>query len=263
MKLSTRRLTAILGLFRRRPSAETMNGGTSLSLRTNTPLIVLAFVAVFVLGAGIGTVLTALFIDKTPINQSTNTGLETPGESSAEAGFARDMMVHHAQAVHMAEIVRSRTESNRVRKVASDIARSQQQEIGQMRGWLEAWGLSTTGSDPAMKWMGHPTEGRMPGMASSEEIDRLRTSSPVEMDTLFLRFMIPHHQAALPMANAVLERTDRPEVEKFAMGVVASQQDEIAKMETLLQTRGISVENSPIPEEAPSSENEPHHKSHS
>ncbi|MDP9479986.1 MAG: DUF305 domain-containing protein, partial [Actinomycetota bacterium] len=29
-----------------------------------------------------------------------------PADDSAEAGFARDMMVHHAQAVEMAEILR-------------------------------------------------------------------------------------------------------------------------------------------------------------
>ncbi len=34
-----------------------------------------------------------------------------PGDGSPEAGFARDMIVHHAQAVEMAEIVRDRTES--------------------------------------------------------------------------------------------------------------------------------------------------------
>ncbi|HEV2743867.1 MAG TPA: DUF305 domain-containing protein, partial [Rubrobacter sp.] len=34
-----------------------------------------------------------------------------PGDGSAEAGFARDMSVHHAQAVEMAEIVRDKTES--------------------------------------------------------------------------------------------------------------------------------------------------------
>ncbi len=263
MKLSTRRLTATLGLFRLHPGAETMNRGTLLPLRSNTALIVLAFVAVFVLGVAMGTVLTLLFVDKTPTNQAINTGLETPGESSVEAGFARDMRVHHAQAVHMADIVRSRTESKDVQNLAIAIARSQQVEIGQMRGWLDAWGLSTTGVDPAMSWMGHPTEGQMPGMASSEEIDRLRNAPPEEMDVLFLQLMISHHQAALPMARAVLERTDRPEVEKFAMGVIASQQDEIARMEALLQTRGISVESVTIPDEAPSSESEPPHESHS
>ena len=36
-----------------------------------------------------------------------------PREGSAEAGFARDMMVHHAQAVEMAEIVRDKTEDEK------------------------------------------------------------------------------------------------------------------------------------------------------
>ncbi len=46
-----------------------------------------------------------------------------PGDSSAEAGFARDMAVHHAQAVEMAEIVRDKTESEDVRLLASDMQR--------------------------------------------------------------------------------------------------------------------------------------------
>jgi len=37
-----------------------------------------------------------------------------PGDDSAEAGFARDMIVHHGQAVQMAEIVRGRTTSTTV-----------------------------------------------------------------------------------------------------------------------------------------------------
>ena len=87
-----------------------------------------------------------------------------PGEGSAEAGFARDMMVHHAQAVEMAEIVRNKTERNEIRILATDTALTQQAQIGQMQGWLGVWGLPITGTEPAMAWMGHPTQGRMPGM---------------------------------------------------------------------------------------------------
>jgi uncharacterized protein (DUF305 family) len=32
-----------------------------------------------------------------------------PGNDSPEAGFARDMIVHHGQAVQMAEIIRDKT----------------------------------------------------------------------------------------------------------------------------------------------------------
>jgi uncharacterized protein (DUF305 family) len=168
-----------------------------------------------------------------------------PGDGSAEAGFARDMMVHHAQAVGMAEIVRDKTESEEVRILAADIALTQQAQIGQMQGWLAVWGLPVTRTEPAMAWMGHPTEGRMPGMATPEEVNRLRNAPPEEADAMFLRLMIPHHQAAVPMAETVLEQTDRPEVEQLAQAIATSQRAEIGVMEDMLRQMG---------EEAPTEE---------
>ncbi len=161
-----------------------------------------------------------------------------PGDGSAEAGFARDMSVHHAQAVEMAEIVRDKTESEDVRLMATDMALTQQGQIGRMQGWLDAWGLPATGAEPAMSWMGHPTEGRMPGMASPEEIERLRNAPPEEAEVMFFRLMIPHHRAAVPMAEAVMEETDRPEVENLAGAIAASQQGEIELMREMLEERG-------------------------
>jgi copper transport protein len=45
-----------------------------------------------------------------------------PANDSAEAGFARDMIVHHAQAVQMAEIVRDRTQTDSMRLIAPLLA---------------------------------------------------------------------------------------------------------------------------------------------
>jgi uncharacterized protein (DUF305 family) len=161
-----------------------------------------------------------------------------PGDESAEAGFTRDMSVHHAQAVEMAEIVRDKTESEEVRLLAADMALTQQGQIGRMQGWLDVWNLPATGAEPAMSWMGHPTEGRMPGMASPGEIERLRNAPPEEAEVMFFRLMIPHHQAAVPMAEAVMQRTDRPEVENLAGAIVASQKGEIEVMRGMLEERG-------------------------
>jgi len=163
---------------------------------------------------------------------------QEPGDGSAEAGFARDMSVHHAQAVEMAEIVRDKTGSEEVRLMAADMALTQQGQIGHMQGWLDAWNLPATGTVPAMSWMGHPTEGRMPGMASPEEIERLQNAPPAEADKLFFRLMITHHQAAVPMAEAVMERTNRPEVENLAQAIAASQKGEIQVMKDMLEERG-------------------------
>ena len=161
-----------------------------------------------------------------------------PGEGSAEAGFARDMSVHHAQAVEMAEIVRDKTQSEEIRLLAADMALTQQGQIGRMQGWLDSWNLPATGAEPAMSWMGHPTEGRMPGMASPEEIGRLQNAPPAEADRLFLQLMIPHHQAAVPMAEAAMRESDRPEVENLAGAIAATQQGEIRTMKEMLEERG-------------------------
>ncbi|MDQ3863644.1 MAG: DUF305 domain-containing protein [Actinomycetota bacterium] len=59
-----------------------------------------------------------------------------------------------------------------------------------------------------MAWMGHPTDGRMPGMATPEQIDRLRDAPPGKADAMFLRLMIPHHEAAIPIAEAIVRGTD-------------------------------------------------------
>ena len=164
-----------------------------------------------------------------------------PGNNSAEAGFARDMIVHHSQAVEMSEVVRDKTENARIKTLATDIALTQQAQIGQMQGWLDLWGLPAAGPGPAMSWMGMAQKGRMPGMATQEDINRLRNLPPNEADQLFLELMIPHHEAAIPMANAVLNRTNNPAVEKFASAVVTSQQAEIENMQEMLRQMGGSV----------------------
>jgi uncharacterized protein (DUF305 family) len=160
-----------------------------------------------------------------------------PGNDSAEAGFARDMIVHHGQAVQMAEIVRDRTNSAAIRLLASDISLTQQAQVGIMQGWLEVWGLPIPGSEPAMAWMGHPTDGLMPGMATSDEIDRLGKLPPDKANVLFLRLMIAHHEAAIPMAQAVLKRTDEPEVRQLARAIIKSQKAEIENMKAMVDQR--------------------------
>jgi uncharacterized protein (DUF305 family) len=160
-----------------------------------------------------------------------------PGNDSPEAGFARDMIVHHGQAVQMAEIIRDKTNSDSMRLLASDISLTQQGQIGIMQGWLGVWGLPITGDEPAMAWMGHPTDGIMPGMATPEEIDRLSELPSDRADVLFLRLVIAHHQAAIPMAEAVLKRTDEPEVRDLAKAIIESQRAEIENMKAMVDEK--------------------------
>jgi hypothetical protein len=57
-------------------------------------------------------------------------GAAEPSDTSAEVGFARDMSVHHGQAVEMAFIIRDRTDDPDIRLLAYDIINTQRAQIG-------------------------------------------------------------------------------------------------------------------------------------
>lgn len=164
-----------------------------------------------------------------------------PGDDSAEAGFARDMSVHHAQAVEMAELIRPRTEDPELRQLATDIVLTQQAQIGRISGWLDVWGLRATGTQPPMAWMGM---GGQPviGMASQADVNALATLSVAEAEERFLRLMIRHHRGGVLMAEAILERTDREEVVRLAESIVVGQTAEIEAMQAMLEARGLERE---------------------
>ena len=163
-----------------------------------------------------------------------------PGPTSVEAGFARDMQVHHTQGVELSMMVRDRTGDADVRRMAYDMATTQSHQAGQLYGWLAAWGLNQLGSEPPMTWMGHTGHGMgalMPGMATSKQVTELSAASGVEAERTFLMLMIAHHRGALEMSKAVLERSDNRVVRTFADAVLVSQQSEIDLMARMLRER--------------------------
>lgn len=188
----------------------------------------------------------------------------TPDSGSVDAGFARDMQMHHAQAVQMSVIVRERTENPEVRTLALDIQLTQQQQSGQMFAWLDLWGLPQRTSSPPMTWMqgaagragsADTMDGmsgmsgsastpsvadgqRMPGMATDEQLDQLRRSTGTDAERLFLQLMIPHHQGGVMMAQYAATRAESPDVRRLAQTMVDSQTAEITAMQQMLADRG-------------------------
>jgi uncharacterized protein (DUF305 family) len=175
-------------------------------------------------------------------------GDSAPTDIGADAGFARDMQVHHAQAVEMSLIVRDRTTDDTVRRLAYDILRTQQQQAGQMYAWLELWNLPQASNQPPMTWaggMGHDMGGgggtaatAMPGMASAADLQRLGTLQGRDAERLYLQLMIAHHEGGVEMAEAAERLAHRPEVLGLARKIVAAQESEIAVMAGMLRERG-------------------------
>jgi uncharacterized protein (DUF305 family) len=167
-----------------------------------------------------------------------------PADWSADAGFARDMQTHHAQAVEMALLVRDRTDDEELRTVAYDIITSQQQQAGQMYGWLVQWGLDQTGGHPPMSWVGGEhaaahanADGTMPGSATANQIAELEDATGVEAERIFLRLMIAHHTGGVAMAEAAEDQARTPEVKNLARAIAVGQAAEIEQMQRMLANR--------------------------
>ncbi|WP_433344473.1 DUF305 domain-containing protein [Micromonospora sp. CA-111912] len=164
--------------------------------------------------------------------------LTHPGDASAEAGFVRDMTSHHAQAVEMGMIAFQRGTDPEVVSIGSDIATGQQGEIGTMQAWLRSWGLDPTGSQPRMAWMpdGEKAvrDGLMPGMATPEELARLRAAQGRELDVLFLELMIDHHTGGVHMIDGILDVSDESDVVRTAQTMKNTQQTDLTNLRAAL-----------------------------
>jgi uncharacterized protein (DUF305 family) len=170
----------------------------------------------------------------------------TPGDASAEAGFARDMATHHAQAVDMSFSVRDNAGDEEIRTLAADIIVTQSTQRGIFMGWLQQWGLPQASARPRMAWMpGHAnmaagTSGGalMHGMATDPELERLRDAHGIAAEILFLQLMIRHHEGGIIMARAITGLSTRHELVTMARSIIDGQQAEIDHMKRMLAERG-------------------------
>ncbi|GIF68418.1 DUF305 domain-containing protein [Asanoa ishikariensis] len=163
-------------------------------------------------------------------------------DASVEAGFARDMSSHHAQAVEMGMLAHGRSADAEVRTLGGDIALTQHGQIGIMQTWLRDWDLLPTGEQRPMAWMasheGHAADGPMPGMASQEELARLRTATGRDFDVLFGQLMLRHHLGGIAMADAALAQSDDEDVRWLAESMKSGQQSELGALTQLLDRKG-------------------------
>ena len=78
----------------------------------------------------------------------------------------------------------------------------------------------------------------MPGMATADEIAKLKSLSGAESDTYFLQLMIRHHQGGAPMMQYAAEHATNAVVRNFASKMAQSQAAEISVMTQMLAERG-------------------------
>lgn len=179
--------------------------------------------------------------------------------SAADIAFMQHMIVHHAQAVEMVELLREQGADATVKRLGERIAQSQEAEMAIMREWLtvrgqsvEMAGMDHAGHPAPAAPAGHdhhamaPARGAqtsaddtpvMAGMLSPRQMRTLAAARGAAFDKLFLEGMIQHHQGALDMVDDLMATPDAaedPTLSDFTSSVVADQSAEILRMQNLL-----------------------------
>lgn len=142
------------------------------------------------------------------------------GFNRADIMFMNMMIIHHDQAIEMAELAPNRTDNENILELSKNISEAQRAENKQMAEWLKELGYQ------------RPRDGhRMAGMASRAQMQELSNSEGREFDKLFSELMITHHRGGIQMAQSFSQRGSHTELIEMERHMVTAQQNEIQMMQ--------------------------------
>lgn len=161
--------------------------------------------------------LTALIASGCGDSNDSATNANSGNGNTADSMFVNGMIPHHQAAVDMAELAQKKAQHEEVKQLTDNIISSQNAEIKQM--------MAMQNDLPKTSRMGM-SQSDMRAMNS--DVDELKSAS--NFDKAFLLAMIPHHQMAVTMSQAVIRNGSSAEVEQLAKNIITAQQKEIKEM---------------------------------
>lgn len=154
------------------------------------------------------------------------------GEGSAtEQAFLEAMVPHHESAIAMTKVAQERARSPEISELANSISSTQEGEIEQMQAIHQRlFEAPLVPDESAQEQLGlEPPDHTVDPAAALEEAE--------PFDRAFVDEMVPHHESAVQMAEAVLQDTDDDELRGLAEGIISTQEQEIEQMNAFREAK--------------------------
>jgi uncharacterized protein (DUF305 family) len=187
----------------------------------------------------------------------------SPLSGPAAFGFASDVAMHLEQAVTIAALAREHGGDPAVRELAPRIESTESVQLARIRGWLDLWTdqsrpegqdmdwlavaaaddhqLEAMASDPARTHHGgvDPAVGdaQRHGMATHEDLHRLREASGDELDVLFLQLALRQHEGGEMLLDYGALLAEVGAVRELAEEMLVQQAEEGTRMREMLAER--------------------------
>lgn len=164
--------------------------------------------------------------------------------TAVDLGFTRDMIDHHDQAVRMAMFVLTKPDIDTgVRNFATEVLLFQRWELGIMDTFLDQWNQQRGDLERvSMQWMDMGTPvASMPGMASTTQLDELKSAGGSDADRLFLTLMREHHRGGAHMSEYAAEHASDSQVRELATRMALYQTVEANEYTGLMRHLGFDA----------------------
>ncbi len=161
-----------------------------------------------------------------------------PAATTDDITFMQGMILHHAQAIAMVDLLKTHTRRNDMQLFAKKVEVSQTDEMKMMRTWLiDRHQPAPTGGHDQLMMINGQAMAPMPGMLTAQQMVALSAASGPAFDTLFLAGMIQHHEGALKMVDDLFNSPGTAHdsvVFDFATHVDSDQRMDISRMRRML-----------------------------
>lgn len=144
--------------------------------------------------------------------------------------FAQMMVAHHAQALEMVRLARTKAVREDVRILAAAIDVTEADEAKTMQVWLQSWGQPATAAADA-----HAGHGGAHG-TNADDIAALATYDGAQFEQRFLNMLIAHQHNAVEIARLETGSGVNPGALDLARRITASRTAEIEQMLRYLET---------------------------
>lgn len=151
---------------------------------------------------------------------------KVPKGQSASKTFISQMIPHHEGAIAMAEYEIKHGKNFEMIQLAKSIKAEQKSELIQMRLLLS----QINPDEKVSKYFDDEMDKSMEVMMNNMPAEK----SLKETDHAFAKVMLPHHQAAVDMARALLKYPENDNVSAFARQLISDEQIEIEQMSNYL-----------------------------
>ncbi|EHA1081977.1 DUF305 domain-containing protein [Photobacterium damselae] len=142
--------------------------------------------------------------------------------------FIAGMLPHHEGAIVMSEKILPSLTDPQIKQLAENIIKSQKEEVVFMKKWL----VSHKTINPKDVDMKASQEMMTKSMQVMHGMMTVKLTGNPNID--FVEGMIPHHEAAIKMAEVVMPYLKNEQIKTFATNIVKAQQHEVAFMKSWL-----------------------------